>query len=210
MVVLEPSCCSVFRDEMRSLLPESAAAQQLSANTFTLSELLEKKAPGYRPPQMSARAIVQGHCHHKAIMRMKDEKMLMEKMGLDYEVLESGCCGMAGSFGYEQDKYSVSVACGERALLPRVRDGFSCKEQIAQQTERQALHLAQVMQLALHDDGAPRSGTTPEAKIVRLRKQRQRKSMLQAGFVTAGVLAAGVFGLNLGLTLGVKWWRRRR
>jgi hypothetical protein len=169
---------------------------------------------------MSARAIVQGHCHHKAIMRMKDEKALMEKMGLDYEVLESGCCGMAGSFGYEQDKYSVSVACGERALLPRVReeasstlivaDGFSCKEQIAQQTEREALHLAQVMQLALHDDGPPRSGTTPEAKIVRLRKQRQRKSMLQAGFVTAGVLAAGVFGLNLGLNRGVKWWRRRR
>jgi FAD/FMN-containing dehydrogenase/Fe-S oxidoreductase len=220
MVVLEPSCCSVFRDEMRSLLPESAAAQQLSANTFTLSEFLEKKAPGYRPPQMSARAIVQGHCHHKAIMRMKDEKALMEKMGLDYEVLESGCCGMAGSFGYEQDKYSVSVACGERALLPRVReetpstlivaDGFSCKEQIAQQTDRQALHLAQVMQLALHDDGSPRNGTTPEANIVRLRKQRQRKSMLQAGFVTAGVLAAGVFGLNLGLNRGVKWWRRRR
>jgi len=216
MVVLEPSCCSVFRDEMRSLLPESAAAQHLSENTFTLSQFLEKKAAGYRPPEMSARAIVQGHCHHKAIMRMKDEKMLMEKMGLDYEVLESGCCGMAGSFGYEQDKYSVSVACGERALLPRVReeasstliiaDGFSCKEQIAQQTDRQALHLAEVMQLALHGDGLPGSGTAPEAKIVRLRKQRLRKSMLQAGFITAGVLAAGIFGLNL----GVKWWRRRR
>ena len=98
-------------------------------------------------------------CHHKAIMRFKEEKSLMEKMGLRCEVLESGCCGMAGSFGYEKDKYEVSVACGERALLPRVRqeaastfimaDGFSCKEQIAQQSNRQALHLAEVMQMAL-------------------------------------------------------------
>jgi len=219
MVVLEPSCCSVFRDEMRSLLPESAAAQRLSTNTFTLSEFLEKKIPGYQPPKMNARAIAQGHCHHKAVMRMKDEKTLMEKMGLECEVLESGCCGMAGSFGYERDKYSVSVACGERSLLPRVRkeepstliiaDGFSCKEQIAQQTNREALHLAEVLRMALHGE-APGKGTPPEAHAARSRKQRQRKSMLQAGFVTAGVLAAGVFGLSLGLNLGLKWWRRRR
>jgi hypothetical protein len=126
---------------------------------------------------------------------------------------------MAGSFGYERDKYSVSVACGERSLLPRVRkeepstliiaDGFSCKEQIAQQTNREALHLAEVLRMALHGE-APGKGTPPEAHAARSRKQRQRKSMLQAGFVTAGVLAAGVFGLSLGLNLGLKWWRRRR
>jgi Fe-S oxidoreductase len=210
MVVLEPSCCSVFRDEMRSLLPESEAAQQLSKNTFTLSEFLEKKVPGYQPPQMRGKAIAQGHCHHKAIMRMKDEQTLMEKMGLESEVLESGCCGMAGSFGYERDKYEVSVACGERALLPRVRkeepgtlivaDGFSCKEQIAQQTDREALHLAQVLQMAIHRE-APERGTPPETKIVRARKRRLAKSMLRAGVATAGVLAAGA--------LGWKLWRSR-
>ena len=82
----------------------------------------------------------------------------MKKMGLDFEVLASGCCGMAGSFGFEKDKYDVSVAIGERKLLPRVRkaspsemivaDGFSCREQIAQQTGRQAMHLAEVIQMA--------------------------------------------------------------
>lgn len=84
----------------------------------------------------------------------------MEKVGLDYRVLESGCCGMAGAFGYEKDKYEVSVACGERVLLPEVRqvpedtiivaDGFSCREQIEQQTGRSTLHLAEVLKLAIN------------------------------------------------------------
>ena len=204
MVVLEPSCCSVFRDEMRSLLPESAAAERLAGGTFTLSEFLDKKAPGYRPPQLKAKAIAQGHCHHKAVMRMKEEKSLMEKMGLQCEVLESGCCGMAGSFGYERDKYSVSIACGERALLPRVRkeepstiiiaDGFSCKEQIAQQTDREALHLAEVLQIALHSDTSERAGASPEERIVKARRAGQRKSMLRAGLMIVGVALAGAAG----------------
>jgi FAD/FMN-containing dehydrogenase/Fe-S oxidoreductase len=211
MVVLEPSCCSVFRDEMRALLPDSAAAHRLAENTFTLSEFLEKKVPDYRPPQLNRQAIVQGHCHHKAIMRFKEEKSLMEKMGLRCEVLESGCCGMAGSFGYEKEKYDVSVACGERALLPRVRqeaastiiiaDGFSCKEQIAQQSNRHALHLAEVMQMALHEGPHGPSGQYPEEPTVKSRNQRQQKAMIRAGIVTAGVLVAAILGLN--------WFRRR-
>jgi FAD/FMN-containing dehydrogenase/Fe-S oxidoreductase len=206
MVVLEPSCCSVFRDEMRSLLPESAAAEQLAKNTFTLSEFLEKKVPAYQPPRLKRRAIVQGHCHHKAVMRMKEEKSLMEKMGLDCEVLESGCCGMAGSFGYESDKYDVSVACGERALLPRVRqeqlstiimaDGFSCKEQIAQQTDRQALHLAEVVQMAIHSGPDGPDSTCPEEETVKSRDAALKRSMLGAGLITAGVLAASMLGLS--------------
>jgi Fe-S oxidoreductase len=212
MVILEPSCCSVFRDEMRALLPESAAANELARNTFTLSEFLEKRVPGYQPPQLKRRAIVQGHCHHKAIMRLKEEKSLMDKMDLDCEVLQSGCCGMAGSFGYEHDKYAVSVACGERALLPRVRqeqrstiimaDGFSCKEQIAQQTDRQALHLAEVMQMALHQGPNGPDGSCPEEQTVRSREIRINKSMIRSALVTAGLLlAAGV--------LGVTWLRRK-
>ena len=165
MVVLEPSCCSVFRDELRNLFPESSAAAELAENTFTLSEFLEKKMPSYQPPKVNRQAIVQGHCHHKAVMRLKEEKSVMDKMELDHRVLESGCCGMAGAFGYEKDKYHVSVACGERSLLPEVRkapvstiivaDGFSCKEQIAQETSRHALHLAEVLKLGLDEKSQP-------------------------------------------------------
>ncbi len=144
-------------------------------------------------------------------MRFKEEKSLMEKMGLRCEVLESGCCGMARSFGYEKDKYEVSVACGERALLPRVRqeaastfimaDGFSCKEQIAQQSNRQALHLAEVMQMALHDGPSGPDGQYPEQRTVKSRNQRQKRALLRAGMVTAGALAAGLLALT--------WFRRR-
>ena len=160
MVVLEPSCCSVFRDELNGLMPDSQQAHRLMENTFTLSEFVEKKVRNYDPPQLKRKAIVQGHCHHQAIMRLEDEEAVMQKMGIDYEVLNSGCCGMAGSFGHEAEKYEVSIACGERVLFPAVRsaglsmlvivDEFSCKEQILQDTPRQALHLAEVMQMALH------------------------------------------------------------
>src|SRR5438270_7886570 len=102
MVVLEPSCCAVFRDKMHSWFHDSKQAGWLKENTFTFSEFLDKKLPGYQPPKVQRKAMVQGHCHHKAIMRFKEEETLMSKMGLDAEVLDSGCCGMAGSFGYEK------------------------------------------------------------------------------------------------------------
>jgi FAD/FMN-containing dehydrogenase/Fe-S oxidoreductase len=202
MVVLEPSCCSVFRDEMHGLLPESSEAQHLAENTFTLSEFLEKKVRGYRPPRLSGRAIVQGHCHHKAVMRFKEERAVLEKTGLDYEVLESGCCGMAGSFGFEKDKYDVSVACGERVLLPEVRntglstivmaDGFSCKEQISQQTNRHALHLAEVLEMGLRP--AKRTTIYPERNFVEPREAAQKKSIRRVGIVL-GALALATAGL---------------
>jgi Fe-S oxidoreductase len=159
MVVLEPSCCSVFREELQGLLPDLPTAQKLRDSTFTLAEFLHKHAKQFQPPIFARKAIVQGHCHQKAIMRMTAEKSVLNKIGLDYRMLESGCCGMAGAFGYEKEKYSLSIACGERSLLPEVRnaepatliiaDGFSCKEQIGQATDRKPLHLAQVLQLAL-------------------------------------------------------------
>src|SRR5437667_238745 len=205
VVVLEPSCCSVFRDELKTMFPESATAKRLAENVFTLSELLEKKVPGYMPPKMNREAIVQGHCHHKAIMRMKEEKSVMEKMDLQYELLESGCCGMAGSFGYEKDKYEVSVACGERALLPAVRkaglstiivaDGFSCKEQIAQQTNRDALHLAEVLEMGLRPDTNGQTVMYPERQFVGARKAALNRSMMRAGLITLSALAITVAGL---------------
>ena len=184
MVVLEPSCCSVFRDELNGLMPDSQPAHRLMENTFTLSEFLEKKVQDYDPPKLKRKAIVQGHCHHKAIMRMENDQTVMKKMGLEYQLLNSGCCGMAGSFGYEADKYDVSIACGERALFPAVRnaglstlvmaDGFSCKEQIEQDTPRHALHLAEVMQLALHRQDAGALWMYPERTLVAKRAAAQR------------------------------------
>ncbi|MBS1839825.1 MAG: FAD-binding oxidoreductase [Acidobacteria bacterium] len=159
LVVLEPSCCSVFRDEMLNLFPKREDANKLAGLTLTFAEFLQKHAPDFSAPKLERTAIVQGHCHHKAIMRMRHDKSLLEKFGLRYEVLESGCCGMAGAFGYEAEKYDISMACGERVLLPRVRlepeqtllvaDGFSCREQIEQATGRKTLHLAEVIRMAL-------------------------------------------------------------
>ncbi|MGE5054613.1 MAG: FAD-binding and (Fe-S)-binding domain-containing protein [Acidobacteriota bacterium] len=207
MVVLEPSCCSVFRDEMHSWFPDSKQAGWLKENTFTLSEFLDNKLPGYQPPKLQRKAMVQGHCHHKAIMRFKEEETLMSKMALDAQVLDSGCCGMAGSFGYEKDKYEVSVACGERVLLPEVRkaglstiiiaDGFSCKEQIAQQTNRRALHLAEVLKMGLDDRTGTMDGMYPEKQFVDPRKLDQKRSMVRAAVVTLGALGLAAAGLAL-------------
>src|SRR5690606_1447877 len=110
--------------------------------------------------------IIQGHCHQKAIMKMDCEEELFKEMQMDAEVLDSGCCGMTGYFGYEKgDKYEVSGKAGERMLLPAVReaekttiviaDGFSCREQIEQLTERKGLHTAQVLQMALREKPEP-------------------------------------------------------
>ena len=115
--------------------------------------------PGYQPPRLDGRALLHGHCHQKAIMKMGDEESLLRKMGLELQSLDSGCCGMAGAFGFEAGKYAVSQAVGERVLLPAVRaaaaetvivsDGFSCREQIQQATGRRAMHVAEVLQMAM-------------------------------------------------------------
>jgi FAD/FMN-containing dehydrogenase/Fe-S oxidoreductase len=162
IVGLEPSCVAVFRDELTNLFPHDERARRLKKQTFVLSEFLEREAKHFKLPQLQRSAIVHMHCHHKAILRTGPEEAILMKLGLDYKVVDSGCCGMAGSFGFEKEHYEVSIACGERVLLPAVReadpdalivaDGFSCREQIAQTTDRRALHLAEVIQLALHQD----------------------------------------------------------
>ncbi|HXM61348.1 MAG TPA: FAD-linked oxidase C-terminal domain-containing protein [Terriglobales bacterium] len=158
IVVLEPSCAAVFRDELLNLLPKDDRALRLSQQTFLLSEFLEQKATHFSLPKLARKALVHGHCHHKAVMRMTDEESILRKMGIDFHTPAPGCCGMAGSFGFEADKYDISLAIGELELLPAVRkadpdclviaDGFSCREQIAQCTNRRALHLAEVIQMA--------------------------------------------------------------
>ncbi|HLJ80240.1 MAG TPA: FAD-linked oxidase C-terminal domain-containing protein, partial [Ktedonobacterales bacterium] len=157
IVGLEPSCISVFRDELVNLFPNDADARRLKEQTFMLSEFLAQKAESYEPPTLRRKALVHGHCHHKSVLGMDAELSLLKQVGLDIEELKSGCCGMAGAFGFERsgEHYDVSIKCGERVLLPAVRDaakdtliladGFSCREQIAQCTDRQALHIAQVL-----------------------------------------------------------------
>ncbi len=159
VVVLEPSCASVFRDELRNLFPADLRAAKLRGQTFLLSDFLEREAPGYTPPHLSAKVLLHGHCHHKSIMGMTAEESVLRKTGADLQTIDSGCCGMAGPFGFEKDKYQVSQAVGERVLLPAVRntpadavivsDGFSCREQIQQATGRRALHLAEALQLGM-------------------------------------------------------------
>ena len=158
IVVLEPSCATVFRDELLNLFPKDDRAHVLSGQTFLLSEFLEQKAKHFQLPKLARKALVHGHCHHKSVMRMTDEESVLRKMEIDFHAPAPGCCGMAGSFGFESDKYEISLAIGELELLPAVRkadpdclviaNGFSCREQIAQCTSRRALHLGEVIQLA--------------------------------------------------------------
>ena len=168
IVVLEPSCASVFRDELHNLFPTDERATRLRNQTFLLSEFLQNHAPDYLPPSLSRKVILHGHCHHKALMKINDEESLLRKMGVELQSLDSGCCGMAGPFGFQKDKFEISQAIGERVLLPAVRraasdtlivaDGFSCREQILQGTGRSAMHLAEVLKMALDRQNSSEGG----------------------------------------------------
>ncbi len=171
IVGLEPSCVTAFRDELAKLFPDDPRAQRLSRQTFMLGEFLAQQHD-YAPPRLERRALVHGHCNHAAVIGMDGEGDVMERMGLDFELLDSGCCGMAGPFGFEADHYELSLAIGERVLLPAVRqaeadtlivtDGYACREQIAQQTDRYPLHLAQLLLMGLREGPRGIAGDYPE------------------------------------------------
>lgn len=203
VVGLEPSCVAVFRDELTNLLPNDEDAKRLRRQTYTLGEFLEKKAPHFRIPELRRKALLHGHCHHKAIMQMTHEEKLLQKMGLDYELLDDGCCGMAGSFGYEKGMhYTVSVKAAERALLPAIRnaatdtliiaDGFSCRGQIEQLSDRKGLHTAQIIQMALQEDkdGQPANDYPEQPYLNRMRLPRPRERTI-AMYCLAGLAVAG-------------------
>jgi FAD/FMN-containing dehydrogenase/Fe-S oxidoreductase len=159
VVGLEPSCLAVFRHEGPALLPGDHSAQLAAGLTFTLAELLATYAPHWTPPQVGGEALVQTHCHQHAVIGFEADRALMEAAGIRATVPDSGCCGLAGNFGFERGHYEVSKAAGERVLLPAVRaagadtviiaDGFSCRTQIGQETDRRPQHLAQVLASAL-------------------------------------------------------------
>jgi Fe-S oxidoreductase len=146
-------------DELRNLYPDDPRAKRLGDQVYSLGAFLEKHADRLPAMTLQRRALVHGHCHQKALDGIGPELSILQRLGALCETPDSGCCGMAGSFGFERDHYEVSVACGERVLLPEVRraprdtiivaDGFSCREQIAQLSHREAVHLADVLRLAL-------------------------------------------------------------
>lgn len=177
---------------------------RLGKQTMMLPEFLAKHAPNYEIPKLLRQALLHGHCHDKAIMKMSHEQQLLQKMGLTVDLLNSGCCGMAGSFGFEREHYDVSVKCGERVLLPEVRsapketliiaDGFSCREQIEQMTDRKALHFAQVLRMASEHGPHGPTGNYPERAGKELAGQSAGK--LRVGeWVLAGLGGVAVLAL---------------
>src|SRR5262249_3434346 len=143
---------------LANLFPEHETARRLQRQVFWLVEFLERFAPRYIPPSFPFKVLLHGHCHQKALVGMAHEQAMLHRMGAEVIAPDSGCCGMAGPFGFEQDKFEVSQRIAERVLLPAIRatspetpiicDGFSCREQITQATGRRVFHFAEILKLA--------------------------------------------------------------
>jgi len=157
VIFLEPSCASVFKDELPELFPNDPRAQRLSQKVWLLADWLAAKAPDWATGRLTgAHILLHGHCHHKAVFGGPAKEIaLLRQAGATVEAIQAGCCGMAGPFGFEAAKFEVSKAIARDGLLPAVRsagpmtlivaDGFSCREQIAQLGHKKALHFAEVM-----------------------------------------------------------------
>ena len=154
VVGLEPSCVAVFKDELLQLFPDDERAQRLARQSVTLAQVLAKR--GCKPPPgPAAKAVLHGHCHQKPLEGTQADVVLLKAAGLDAQAPDTGCCGMAGAYGFKPEHFATSQRIGELALLPAVRaaaadtlivaDGFSCREQIEQGTGRGTLHLAEVL-----------------------------------------------------------------
>jgi FAD/FMN-containing dehydrogenase/Fe-S oxidoreductase len=155
VVVLEPSCAAVFRDELRNMLPLDQDAARLSSQVRLLGQFVREHRDRFSLPHLDAEVLFHGHCHQKALFGVREDAELLHSLGAHVQTPDTGCCGMAGSFGFEADHYDTSIAVGERVLLPAVRDaapdtiivadGFSCREQVNQVTGRHARHLAEIL-----------------------------------------------------------------
>ena len=162
VIGLEPACLGTFKDELLNFFPDDADAARLSKQAVLFSDFLLTRAQ-FQPRALKAQAIVHGHCHQKSLLGMTGDAKLLKKLGVEFKLLDSGCCGMAGSFGFKPEHYELSIAAGEKGgLLPAVRaadtdtliisNGYSCREQIAQTGGRRALHIAEVARMALEDE----------------------------------------------------------
>ncbi|MGW7355583.1 FAD-binding and (Fe-S)-binding domain-containing protein [Streptomyces sp. NPDC054802] len=215
VVGLEPSCTAVFRADAAELLPSDPDIERLRKQTRTLAELLVEGAEDWEPPAVDARALVQRHCHQYAVMGFDADRKLLKRAGVTAEVLDEGCCGLAGDFGFEKGHYDVSMACAEAGLLPAVRDadeatlvladGFSCRTQVEQAgTGRRPVHLAEVLAAALRDEGS--TGTGPE----RPSRPRPRALLRPATAASAGLAAPALALLVLVVRKRLRGRRARR
>jgi FAD/FMN-containing dehydrogenase/Fe-S oxidoreductase len=166
IVVLEPSCASVFKDELPNMLSERESAHRLAKNVYFFSEFFEKYAPDYAP-EIRAKTLTQIHCHQQSLGGADQEHDLLNRMGADARAIPPTCCGMAGAFGFEESHYDISLTCAEHRTLPEVRasdkdtiiidDGFRSREQIEQATKRPTYHIAEVMRMAIRDRSESKS-----------------------------------------------------
>lgn len=210
VVGMEPSCLAVFKDELPNMLPHDDDAKRLVCNAYHFAEFFQEFEIDV--PSATRHALVWGHCHHKATGGIEPEQKLLERMGMQVEQANGGCCGLAGSWGFEQGKREISMECGELGLLPAVRqaagetvvvaDGFSCKTQLEQSgLGRRALHTAQVMKLARehgpqgYTPGAPEDGYYG-AKPPAPRAVKRRRAAL-AGVAAALAVGASVAGATM-------------
>jgi Fe-S oxidoreductase len=199
---MEPSCLAVFRDELGKILPHDDDAARLARNAYHFGEFFTTF--GIEPPTLKGDALLWGHCHHRATGGIDPEQQVLERMGLSVTPLSGGCCGLAGSWGFERGKYDISMDCGEQALLPSVRsasaqtlvvaNGFSCKTQISDAgTGRRPLHLAEVMALARSAQASPPSRPKPP-----LRRRAARVVLPLAGLIGAAALGVGAAAMTMG------------
>jgi FAD/FMN-containing dehydrogenase/Fe-S oxidoreductase len=212
IVALEPSCASVFKDELLNLYPNDRDARRLSDQVTMFGDFLASKT-SWQPPRLNLKATVHAHCHHKSVLGTQADEQVLKRMGVDAHWLDDGCCGMAGAFGFEAgEHYDVSLKAGELAYLPHVREtksdalivsnGFSCREQVAQTTDRQVLHLADVVWLAMQHGPGDTLGARPELRAMpNLQRQRGRARRDAAAL---GALAAVVIGVAVWMTRGRK------
>jgi FAD/FMN-containing dehydrogenase/Fe-S oxidoreductase len=214
---LEPSCTAVFRSDAAELFPGDRDVRRLRDQTVTLAELLTEHSPGYRPPKLDARqatAVAQVHCHQHAVLGWDADRELLARAGVDAEQLDSGCCGLAGNFGFESGHREVSEACAERVLLPRLReadpetvvlaDGFSCRTQIHQldSGDRDGVHLAELL-AAAHRHTSPAPAERPEDAYGR------RPSPPGALAKAATLAGTGAIAAAAGLA-GLRWRQGRK
>jgi len=208
VVGIEPSCVAVFKDELPKILPNDEDGRRLCKQTFHFAEFLEQRAESWEPPRLERHALLHGHCHHRATGGVDGEQKLLERMGVQVEKLETTCCGMAGSWGFEADHHELSMRIGEQSVLPKVRsapldslivaDGFSCKTQIEQSgIGRRALHVAEVLQLALEHGPSGPPGRPEQARRPRPEPPASRRAtrIAAAAAVPVAALAASAVAL---------------
>ncbi|TGZ14582.1 dimethylmenaquinone methyltransferase [Streptomyces sp. S816] len=206
VIGLEPSCTAVFRSDAPELLPDDPDVRRLAGQVRTFAEQLVHHAPDdWRPPALARRALVQTHCHQHAVLKDDADRALLRRAHLDADVLDEGCCGLAGNFGFERGHHEVSMAVAEQGVLPAVRgaapdslvlaDGFSCRTQIEEGgTGRRALHLAEALAFAL-------DGNLPSDHPERLADRPSPPSRAARWATTAA--------LPLGAALALRLLRRR-